>query len=434
MLLQFAVENYLSVREQAVLSMLKPPGARVDPRHVVRVGDTWEVLRCAALYGANASGKSNLVRALGTFRRLVTHGVRPDETLPAQPFLLDGAHESAPTRFELELLLDGQHHAYGIVFTRERVVQEWLYRVHGAREEMLFERKLDPAGEAAVITLGETVTADPTRRQFLSFVATGTRDNQPFLTECGERKAHELTPVLAWCRETPTIIRPEAQHLALTGFLADASNRSWVEAKLHGWGTGVAGIEIQKRPVDGPIPLVNDEPHGLQRDEAGLWQRSVRFRHGPEGSPTLPWSDESDGTRRLMHLLPALRRATEHGKGPSLLVIDELDRSLHTALTRQFVETFLDGCAADGSQTQLIFTTHDTNLLNGKLLPPASIWFVEKDRHGASQLYALAEFPDAQVDQLLEHLEDGYLQGRFGAIPFIASRDQLAWRPPRGAA
>lgn len=412
--------------------MLKPPGARVDPRHVVRVGDTWEVLRCAVIYGANASGKSNLVNALSTFRRLVTDGVRPEMALPAQPFLLDGVHDTQPTRFELKVLLDGRRHSYGLEFTREKVVREWLYRARDDAEEMLFTRGPDAAGEATVITLGEAVTADPTRRQFLSFVATGTRDNQPFLTECGERKAAELTPVLQWLRGNPTVLLPQALYPGLTRWLADDETRAWVEARLGAWDTGVAGIELQQEPLAEGVEA--DEPREVRRDAGGVWQRRVRFRHGPAGSPTLSWSEESDGTRRLMHLLPVLRDAATHDPASALFVIDELDRSLHTTLTRRFVEAFLEGCAHAHSQAQLIFTTHDTNLLNGRLLPPASIWFVEKNHAGATQLYALSEFPDTQVDHLLEHLEDGYLQGRFGAIPFIASRDQLAWRLPRDAA
>jgi AAA15 family ATPase/GTPase len=178
--------------------------------------------------------------------------------------------------------------------------------------------------------------------------------------------------------------------------------------------------------------VYGDEPAELAETTGGdAFIKAIRFRHAGEGlTDGFDWQDESDGTRRLMHLLPVLRQIHQHPDGGQLLAVDELERSLHTSLTRRFVEEFLDLCAAAPDTTaQMIFTTHDTNLLNGRLLPAASIWFVEKDRAGATYLYSLAEYPPEQVEALTEHLEEGYLQGRFGAIPFIASRDQLSWNP-----
>ena len=150
----------------------------------------------------------------------------------------------------------------------------------------------------------------------------------------------------------------------------------------------------------------------------------IVLEHSTRSGSTVafPLAEESDGTQRLLHLLPVLFHRT---KGPCT-VIDELDRSLHTSLTRRFVEEFM--AMASGAMSQLIFTTHDTNLLNGRLLPPGAIWFVEKDDDGASHLHSLAEYPAAQIEHLLEHLEEGYLQGRFGAIPFLAHRDNLGWQ------
>lgn len=281
------MENYLSLREQVVLSMLKPPGARVDPRHVVRVGDTWEVLRCAVIYGANASGKSNLVNALSTFRRLVTDGGRPEMALPAQPFLLDGVHDTQPTRFELEVLLDGRRHSYGLEFTREKVVREWLFRARDDAEEMLFTRGPDAAGEATDITLGEAVTADPTRRQFLSFVATGTRDNQPFLTECGERKAAELTPVLQWLRGNPTVLLPQALYPGLTRWLADDETRAWVEAKLGAWDTGVARASSCNRSPSRRASKPTS-PARCAGTQAACGNGASGFDTGPPGRPRCP--------------------------------------------------------------------------------------------------------------------------------------------------
>jgi AAA15 family ATPase/GTPase len=135
------------------------------------------------------------------------------------------------------------------------------------------------------------------------------------------------------------------------------------------------------------------------------------------------WADESDGTRRMMHLLPVLWDATNDPRR-AVFVVDELERSLHAALTRHFVEAFLG--AGDGRPGQLIFTTHDTNLLNDSLLPAGSVWFTEKDRAGGTHLYSLAEYPPEQLERFTDRLERGYLQGRFGAIPVVGVRHNAA--------
>jgi AAA15 family ATPase/GTPase len=453
MLLQFAVENFLSIKEQVVLSMLAPAGTTLSPRYVRRVGGKWDVLRCAAIYGANAAGKSNVIKALDDFRGLVTRGSAPDQRIGVTGFRLDPAWKDRPTRFEVEVVLDTVRYSYGIELTRESIVSEWLYRGDGEDERMLFERERgeDDAREHRY-KFGE-IEGDEEQRQFVRFVAKGTPANQPFTVECKNRNVKDYGALSEWLREGMTLLRPDSIRETLVSELEDSAARTFVEERLQLWGTGIDGIRIHQEnigKIDGldeqnRIALRNhiahqgalayraepDEPMEVTLDGDGLTNKRLHFRHSGADRPvTFKWSSESDGTRRLMHLLPVLRQIHQHPDGGQLLAVDELERSLHTSLTRRFVEEFLDLCAAAPDTTaQMIFTTHDTNLLNGRLLPPASIWFVEKDHLGASHLYSLAEYPAEQVEALTEHLEEGYLQGRFGAIPFIASRDQLSWNP-----
>lgn len=453
MLLQFVVENFLSIKEQVVLSMLAPTGVTLTPRYVRRVGGKWDVLRCAAIYGANAAGKSNVIKALDLFRGLVTRGRTPEQRIGVTGFRLDPEWRKRPTRFEAEVALGDIHYSYGIEIDRKGVVGEWLYCGEGDDERLLFEReRSDDGAPEHRFKFGE-LAGDEDQRQFVRFVAKGTPENQPFLVECRHRNVTEFTDLSDWFRDGITVIRPDTIREMLVSELENESAREFVEKRLCDWGTGVDsimihqeslggldGIDEQKRTGlrnhlvhHGPMAYraQSDEPMIVALDGEGLSKKRLRFRHSCVGSPvTFNWTNESDGTRRLMHLLPVLRQIHQHPDGGQLLAVDELERSLHTSLTRRFVEEFLDLCAAAPDTTaQMIFTTHDTNLLNGRLLPPASIWFVEKDRAGASHLYSLAEYPPEQVDALTEHLEDGYLQGRFGAIPFIASRDQLSWKP-----
>ncbi len=428
MLLQFAVENFLSIREQAVLSMLAPAGTQLSLRYARRVGARWDVLRCAALYGANAAGKSNVVKAFATFRALMAEGMTPGVPFDVIGFRLAPAFREKPTRFEVEVVLSDIRYSYGIELTGKYIVSEWLYRGDGDEERLLFERERGADGAPEHhFTFGEIERLDDEERRYLRFVAKGTQPRQPFLVECRQRNVTEYLALSEWFERGVSVLHQDSKHDDLVSFLEESRAREFVEERLRRWGTGVEGVDVQDDPLSGFGAL--DEPMIAVLNSTGVSSRRIMFRHAGEGAPeSFDWREESDGTQRLMHLLPVLSRVHAGEASGALLVVDELDRSLHTTLTRHFVEEFLDLCEARAdSGAQLIFTTHDTNLLNGRLLPPASIWFVEKDHGGASHLYSLAEYPPAQVEALIEHLEDGYLQGRFGAIPFLASREHLAW-------
>lgn len=300
MLIQFAVENVLSFRDKAVLSALAAPGVDHDPHHIYRTPGGLELLRVLVLYGANASGKSNVVKALGWVRGLVVDGTAAGQPISVRPFKLDPDACKRPSSAEFEILAaSGAHYSYGFVVTRERVEAEWLFRIEGDDEVMLFER------EGGEIKFGDAISPEAERRAFIGFVAEGTRPNQLFLHEAFDRNVKELA--------------------------------------------GAVG-----------------------------------------------WFESSFG------------------------VIDEIGSSLHTLSIRHIVKTVLQ--TDPNVQAQRIFTTHDTNLLDLTLFTADSVWLLEKDRGGASKLYALSEFKSDQLKQLTGKVEQGYLQGRFGAVPFLARR------------
>lgn len=213
--------------------------------------------------------------------------------------------------------------------------------------------------------------------------------------------------------------------------------RGFVEQQLSAWGSGVERLTLTTEPLEGfdtldaearamvsrhielhgVLPfLVHDEPSLARKENGAIVHQRLRFTHGTS-QEGFAWEDESDGTRRLMHLLPVLWDAS-HDPRRRVFVVDELERSLHATLTRRFVECFLGEGQRSG---QLVFTTHDTNLLKGSLLPPACVWLTEKALDGATHLYTLTDFPPDQLARLPD-LEEGYLQGRFGAIPFPGAR------------
>ena len=423
MLLQLVIENHRSIRDQVVLSMLAPAGT--DRRFVAEVGGL-EVLRCAAIYGANAAGKSNVIDALTTLSLLVRRD--SGSTTGVQPHRLDPAWKTKPSRFEIEFVVDGAQYAYGVVATRTAISKEWLFRVEGEADTLLFERE-DLAGTPEhTYRFGPDIPTE--RQQFLRFVGQGTAPHMTFAAECPRRNVTEFEVVNLWFNAALTLIKPDWNYHPLLKFLEDDAQRHDVISRLTAWGTGISHLQLRALRLPGSerkrLDLL-DEPIDVVEDGEDIVLRHLQFSHATS-SETLGWMDQSDGTRRLINLLPGFFRQVAASRASNALVVDELDRSLHPTLTRQFVSEFLSRSSQAGALGgQIIFTTHDTNLLSGRLLPTASIWFVQKDAAGATQLYSLSEYPPEQLAVLQEHLEEGYLQGRFGAIPFLATRDQLGW-------
>jgi hypothetical protein len=426
MLLQFTFENVLSFRDETVLSLLAAPGVEHAPGQVIEVpGLPRPVLRVAALYGANASGKSNLVKAMAMARSLVLDGTRPDKPIAVVPFKLDPEAYDKPCRFEFELWADGYRWSYGFACTTERVVAEWLYCDAGEGERNVFDRALDH--DRLSIVVGTGLALDEERRRFWGFVADGTRDNQLFLAEARERNVKELeAPLRALLEDLVVVAAGEEARDLVDRLEQRAGLLAFASELLRKSGTGVSQIGIAL----GASVRVGDQV--AQRMTEGEWLRSLTrkrrivFLHPGAVDSTeefvMEESEESDGTRRLVGLSPPLFSLVD---SPAAVVIDELDRSLHTLLSRNLIEHFL---AAEPSRSgQLVFTTHDTNLLDLELLSCDSIWFVEKNRAGGSSIYSLAEFKPEQLEQLGNRVESGYLHGRFGGTPFLSNPRISGW-------
>jgi hypothetical protein len=343
---------------------------------------------------------------------LVLLGTPPGRPIKVAPFKLTSEAQGRPSRFEFELWANGFRWSYGFACTPARVEAEWLYRDAGGEEKNIFDRTTGDDDEVSV-EIGDALELDDDRRQFWKFVAEGTRPAQLFLTEAYERNVKELdallrffVQLLGFLKRTPVVLAGDAE---MTSYAAEMLRRA---------GTGIAALDVRdpsKEPAEGDKPR-----HMLGSAAAGYVPGpKIRFLHAIPGFDEgvfLDEDEESDGTRRLVDLSPSwfLLEKTD-----ATVVIDELDRSLHTLLSRNLIERFIEVDPATSGQ--LIFTTHDTNLLDLTLLPYDSIWFVEKGRSGSSSLYSLAEFKPDQLAQLGNKIESGYLHGRFGGTPFLSN-------------
>ncbi|MDD5035209.1 MAG: ATP/GTP-binding protein [Methylococcaceae bacterium] len=449
MLLQFTVENLCCFAEETVFSMVADKDDQ-HPTHEVslREGYKHKALRTAALYGANAHGKTKLVEAMALAQRLITKGCKPGQSIPVAPFRLDAEKRNQPSRLEFVIFHEGVEYTYGFVANSQRIMEEWLFARPKSQEVRYFERVTDEQGNTKVEFGPSLKRKEAGETQFLEFVARGTRENQLFLTEAVERNVKSVKPVYEWFDDVLTLVPTNLPMQPIELRACEESDFiDFMGDFLRLADTGISGIvtEEEKLDFERHLPGAPDafrkklENHltkgrsvAVMAIAEGASSLSVRpGKDGPvlarlktqhqdkQGEPVLfKVEEESSGTQRVMQILPIL---ADLKAGNGVYVIDELDRKLHPLLSRLFVETFLE--RGKGQNCQLIFTTHETSLLNLDLLRRDEIWFVEKDQVGASHLYSLASLkirPDLKIER-------GYLQGRFGAIPFIGDTRALGW-------
>jgi uncharacterized protein len=454
MLIQLTIGNFLSFRDEVTFSMV---GVNEDREHIDHlcehpVEKKRSILPIAAIYGANGAGKSNLVEAVSFAKDLIVEGTRSNKSIPVSTFKL-GNYSNKPSKFEFIFTYKGSQYSYGFKLTRSQILEEWLHCIPKGkkREIMYFERVTSPDKDTTV-EFGKVFKDSTDKGQpFLDFIAEGTRPNQLFLTEAINKNIEFLMPITNWFQEVLTIVKAESESIALEiGVLINKSFTDFITEFLKLSGTGIDAVttkkaefnlsrhllSLSKRDRDEAIESINDidsdsyfmlnNPYNrdlllFKDDEDRLTSIEIITQHRDENDNLIDFAidEESEGTQRMIHLLPALFSLQEEAE-EKVILLDELERRLHPLLSRKFIETAIN---CRGKKNQIVFTTHDTNLLDLEIFRRDEIWFVEKDKQGASSLYSLAEFkikPDLQ-------LEKGYLNGRFGAIPFFGNIQNLGW-------
>lgn len=389
MLRSFRLSNHRSIADEQEL-LLMP--ARHSEQPVVPV---------TAIYGANASGKSNVISGLEFMRSAVLDSFSKWEIegVPRKPFRLNAAGRAQPSVYVAELVVDGVSYTYGFSVDDREVLEEWLYSYPEKRRRTLFSR------ERGEIRFGSTLGDLKPKLEMLEEL---TRSNSLFLSAAARLNLEALTPVYRWF-ETGLRIRRSGRRStiyvaeAINNFLAkNPENRSRLVSLLTAADVGITGIRVKH---------VHDQFRSGPTVE-------LRFEHGVKGEE-FELDDESDGTRSWLELLPVVLDALDEG---AVVAVDEIDTSLHPLLTAQLIGLFQDP-ATNSKNAQLIVTTHDTSLLGtmiaDKVLDRDQIWFVQKNSTGATELYPLTDFKPRQ-DQ---NLERRYLGGSYGAIPVLDHED-----------
>ncbi len=375
-------------------------------------------------------------------------GTSPTQPLPYEPFLLAAESAASPTFFEVRFASDGNVFRYGILYDAKRVHEEWLDVYEGAKERDLFSRETNDAGGVAV-DLGPAAVGNHSATKIKALAQVGARPNQLFLTEVvnldnAEAQGPLLGGAVQWFRSTLSVL-PAGRGIGtvVETIVEDEAFARFAAEFLREAGTGIADLGVETVEIaktahgnEAPILALAEALLSLPGAKAGFAafsgmevnpaepgegaatvRRVVASHNSALGQPVkFLLTNESDGSRRLLDLLPILYRLANRD---GVLVIDELEQSMHPMLARKLVEFFLK--ASRNKQSQLIFATHESTLLDQDLLRRDGIWFAEKNDEGATHLYSLADF---KVRNDLR-IEKGYLAGRFGAIPFLGGIDQL---------
>ncbi len=440
MLIEFSVENFLSFKDKVTLSM-EASRDRSLPQNVIESaqGSKFDLLKTAAIYGANASGKSNLLKALSFMKDYVVNSFKEkSEGNPTGviPFKLDEQYREKPTEFEAMFLIERVPYLYGFSLDSRRIFDEWLYSYPENRKRLLFERdgsKHDPENPSNAYTFGPHWSGEAKR------LANRTANNVLFISVAAQFE-HPLAKIIKeWFSfHFRKIINIDLSNKLEQFTLKMARDKDefklWTLYLLKNADLGIADFQIDTvslrdsmrasliSPPEELIQTVEDLITKLGGSDAKVAKvlRAITLHEGKsvEGkqkSIAFDLFEESDGTRKYFAMAGPLLLSIMGGE---CLFVDELDVRLHPLLTRAIVEMFHDN-DINRKGGQLIFTTHDVNLLDTKdLFRRDQIWLTEKDDQGGTQLYSLWDFKDHKIRND-ENLKKGYLAGRYGGIPYI---------------
>ena len=386
MLLQFSVTNHRSIKETAVISM-KAAADKTMKKNLISPDGKKELVPVMAIYGANAAGNSNVIHALLLMREMICGNyAKPlkGAELPYEPFaFVDG--ETKPTAFEIIYYNDGIKYAYGFSFNKNRIIDEYLYHWPNGREALVFSREKDK------YEFRESIQEQLT-------LAGRTSDNRLHLTTSNEWNCAQTEKSYLWFQKN------------LRGVIATGvSNEATIAAIREG---GDEKKRILKEMMLADLGICNVELTGTKEKPIISTVHRLTDSNGEQKQYTLLLGQESVGTQRFFSRICFWMEAINSG---AVLVVDEIEASMHPLLTRHLIEMIQDQ-TVNQNHAQLIFTTHDTGLLDLKLLRRDQIWFAEKDEKSMqTDIYALTEFSPRKD----ENIAKGYLQGRYGAIPFI---------------
>jgi AAA15 family ATPase/GTPase len=418
MIIDFTVGNFLSFQDKRTLSF-QASGISELPENIIKIGKN-KFLRSGVVYGANSSGKSNLIKGLDRMRDLLINSVKlnDNDLLEYSPFLLSNK-ENEPTFFEMNFFYLNKIFRYGFEYNEKKILNEWLFIKQGSKKEAVqFIRTIDGIGVSPEFEEGTGKEKS-------------TNDNRLFVSLVAQLGGKTSKKILEWFRGYNVLSGIE--HKDYTGFslrmlhkkIKGCEESLLLYQKLKLGFTDIKVKEAEFNTSELPSNMPDSLRTKLIKEFQGKTMASIKTVHNRyDKSGQIIGNilfdkdeNESEGTKKLIDLSGPIFDTLILGK---ILIIDELDAKLHPLITIQIVKLF-NNPGTNPNNAQLFFATHDTNLLNSELFRRDQIWFTEKDATEQTDLYSLIEFklPDGSKVRNDSNLERNYIRGRYGAIPFI---------------
>lgn len=419
MLVDFRVKNFRSIKKEQTLSMIASLEKEFEATHLISLNhNEFSLLKSTVIYGANASGKSNLLKALKTMQGIVlksAQGQRGD-SFPIEIFLFDRSFNE-PTEFEISFINKEIRYQYGFSLTKEQILNEWLFAYPNEKEQKWFVREYDKTTKDYKWEFGDVFTVSEDAKQVLK---EATRDNALFLSLAVQLNNTQLQSVFDWFRKKLKIAGVDGWNSEFTEELCEDKNfKERILKFLNQVDFDIRDVEIKKEEVNlthFPREMPQEVKKAIMEDmkKEGAQVCSVQAFHSEQNSEILiplDLDNESDGTQRFFALIGPWVDSLEKG---NVLVIDELHSKFHPLISRFLIELFHE---KNSSRAQLIFTTHDTSILNQDILRQDQIWLCEK-RNQETLLYPLSDFDLS--DRVDIDLQKWYLSGRFGGLSSIS--------------
>ena len=445
MLIRFLVSNLFSFNQETEFNMLTGDIRRF-PDHVYNHPKV-DVLKTAVIYGANGAGKSNLIFAIDIFVDMITHG--GSDLFSYLPIFKLAESQEKPVKFEIEFISSGIGYGYGLTLLKGVVQEEWLNKLNfGAKEDsLIFRRIAGKKGRSKIIISPKYQKTAKDKVLIQVYEDEILEEDQFFLTLAHNKRYSEITKAFNYISSGIIVINGSNSYNAIvSSFMDNPDFKEFTNKHICNFDTGVGNIDIEiinfdsyfgedniseKENVLRIIQGGRSHPVGESRNAIAMLEdgkpiiKKIVTYHTSTitGKPVkFELSEESDGTLRLLEFLPILYMLENFSV---TIIIDEMDESIHPALLKEFIAKL----QLNGSRIgQLIFTTHESNLLDLNIFRPDEIWFAEKDKTGATQFYPLSDY---NIRQDLD-IRKGYLSGRFGAIPFLSDLKKLNWNTDGG--
>jgi AAA15 family ATPase/GTPase len=445
MLIRVVLENIFSFGEEVEFNMLPYKRLGTLPHHQYDFGDV-SLLKMTGIYGANGAGKSNLIKTLHYLQLFVDRGKYPFNLKNAE--FKFNRNLDKPQTIAVEFIEDGVPYVYAIQLKNNSILREELYKSGlGVGKDSLVYERFNENGKVNINfdssfnnsakgeLLREILISDFLQSDSLSLKILSNRENDYF-DDC--KRAYR------WLTKTLVIIHPSSKPTALAHQIDTSSEfKSYAEDMMCSFNIGISSLELEKKSIDeffgedndkdkveiiasldeNPNAIIGLKTQGkdefvVVKENGNYWVKQLRIKHKAVNEEVLfDLEEESDGTIRLLDFVPAFRSLKVSRK---VYLVDEIERSIHPLLIKKLVEKYSKDKFTMG---QLVFTTHESNLLDQSIFRQDEIWFAEKDKLGNTHLYSLSKFKEHKTIDI----QKGYLSGRYGAIPFLNDLENLNW-------